>query len=117
MIPVFLSLHVSVARYKNHEQLPLSSLTDDAQRDELVNELSYLPDGDTANDGGEPSCVESWTFEPCPGSSIPIPTCRDNSRTSCHSSIPQYGSKKCKPAGFQYIAECGDSFPTKCVSA
>ena len=117
MIPVFLSLHISVARYKNHEQVPLSSLTDDSPRDELVNELSYLPEGDMANDDvREPSC-ESWTIKQCSGSSIPILTCKDTSLTSCHSSIPKYGSKKCKPADYLFITQCGDSFPTKCVCA
>ncbi|KAL9955492.1 hypothetical protein ACROYT_G036824 [Oculina patagonica] len=49
IIPLILSLQVSVARYRaNYDQLPLSSLTDDAPRNEDAGQRYFFPEGDMA---------------------------------------------------------------------
>ena len=113
MIPVFLSLQVSIARFTfkaNYHQLPLPSLTDDAPRDELVNERNI------ANDEAEGSCEERINVQ-CSGSVFTVVRCRESSLTACHASIPNYGYQKCKPLQYEFITQCGNSYPTKCVCA
>lgn len=119
IIPLFLSLQVSVARYRaNYDQLPLSSLTDDAPRGDNVGGHYHLPEGDTAAnedwvetvdiDTRERSCVESSHVIFCSGAKYRIFTCRKSSLISCHSSIPYSGFKKCKPV-YTFFRKCGNS--------
>ncbi|KAL9955491.1 hypothetical protein ACROYT_G036823 [Oculina patagonica] len=127
VIPVFLSLHLSVARYReNYDQLPLSSLTDDVPRVKDVGKHYYLPEGDTAEnedsaetvdiDTRERSCIESSTIITCSGSKYTIVKCRESSLTSCHSSILYWGFKKCKPV-YRLFPQCGEPHATDCVCA
>ena len=115
MIPVFLSLHVSVTSFRgNYAQLPLSSLTEDAPRDGPVNQRYQVCD--LANENKEPSCEKRIKIN-CSGSAFTVVQCRESSLTACHKSIRRYGIKKCKPLQFEYITKCGESFPTKCGCA
>lgn len=126
MIPVFISLQVSVARVRaNYDQLPLSSLTDDAPQGEIVNERYNLPKEDmTENkeeetldfDIRERSCFASRKTIICSGSKFVTAECRKNSHLSCHSSILTYGSKKCKEV-VSVIPKCGRAYITGCECA
>ncbi|KAL9955490.1 hypothetical protein ACROYT_G036822 [Oculina patagonica] len=126
IIPLILSLQVSVARYRaNYDQLPLPSLTDDAPRNEDTGQGYLFPEGDMAAnensaetvdiDTRERSCVESSHIIFCAGEKYRVVTCRDSSLTSCHPSIPYWGFKKCKPLEFTVL--CGYSYPTECICA
>ncbi|KAL9955494.1 hypothetical protein ACROYT_G036827 [Oculina patagonica] len=111
IIPLFLTLHLSVARYRaNYDQLPLSSLPDDVPR-------NNLPEGDmAANDEAESACEDRIKI-PCSGSFFTVVKCRDYSLTSCHVSIPKYGYRRCKPLEIVYITQCEGAYPTKCGCA
>ncbi|KAL9955493.1 hypothetical protein ACROYT_G036825 [Oculina patagonica] len=128
MIPVFLSLHLSVARYRdNDDQLPLSSLTDDVPRGEDVGKHHYLPEGNMAEnedsaetvniDTRERSCIENSTIITCSGSKYTIVKCRESSLTSCHLSILKSGYKKCKTTAYTFFTKCGATYPTDCGCA
>ena len=68
---------------------------------------------------GEPSCVKRKNYQSvrCGGDgstkNVLIATCRDSSLNACHSSVPKYAYKKCKPT-LTYYAACGRSFVTDC---
>lgn len=127
MIPLFLLLHVCLARLVTYDQLPLSSLADYAPHDENVGERHYLPEENMAENEEraeladivtkERSCVESSSVKQCPGSKTKyvIVKCRKSSLTSCHRSIPYSGYRKCK-AVYTHIPKCG-VFSTSCKCA
>lgn len=127
MTPLFLSLHLSVARVRtNYDQLPLTSLTDDAPRGVHVDERYYLPEEDTANEGTESSvdfdkrenpCIAEVKVEICNGSKHRTVKCRSSSLTSCHNSIPKYGNRKCEVTQKTYFPKCGRAFNTNCGCA
>lgn len=126
MIPVFLSIHVSVARSRaNFDRLPLYGLTDDVLRGENVGEHYYLPEEDMAENEKkeildfntrERSCVESAKLITCAGVKFRIVNCRAVSLTACHNSIPYSGFQKCKTK-YEFIPVCGKAYPTECACA
>lgn len=135
MISLLLSLHLSTARYRtNYDELPLSSLTDEAPRDELVNDERYnLPEEDTANDETETRgdidiselakrdphpCTESVTVIQCGNSLVSIHHCYVSSTTHCHSAIAAYGYRKCATE-YSYLSydQCEGTYATGCKCA
>ena len=128
MTPLFLSLHLSVARVRtNYDQLPLTSLTVDAPRGVHVDEQYYLPEEDTANEEAESSvdfhkrgnpCIAKVKIEMCGGSKHKIVECRSSSLVSCYNSIPKYGFRKCEVTQHTFFPRCGRVlFPTNCGCA
>ena len=126
MIPVFLSLHVSVVRSRaNYDRLPLYGLTDDVPRDETVGEHYYVPEEDMAENEEEEildfnirerSCFESSKIISCSGRKFRIVSCRKTSQTACHNSILGWGFQKCETK-YEYVTECRKPLATGCVCA
>ena len=128
MTPLLLSLHLSVASARtSYDQLPLTSLTDDAPRGRNVDDRYSLPEKDTTNgeadrsvdlDKRDHSCVKTWIVKSCGDSKYRTVVCRSSSLTSCHSAIPDYGTRKCKVTQYTLFPKCGDEpQPTACGCA
>lgn len=124
MTPLLFSIHLSVTT--SYDQLPLTTLTDDAPRGVHVDERYYLPEKrDTTNGEAENSvdfykrgnpCVKKWVLKICEGKKYRVAICRSSSLTACYSAIPVHGTRKCKVTeskvfpmcGFaQYATDCG----------
>jgi len=122
MSPLLFSLHLSVTT--SYDQLPLTTLSDDAPRGVHVDERYYLPEKDTTNGQAENSvdfykrenpCVDKLVVKTCNGKQYVVAVCRISSLTACHSAIPVHGTRKCKVTQYTYIPGCGpDPYPTDC---
>ena len=114
MTPLLFSLHLSVTT--SYDQLPLTTLSDDAPRGVHMDERYFLPEKDVTNGEAENSvdfyrrgnpCVKKWVLQICEGKKYRVAVCRSSSLTACHSAIPVHGTRKCKVTQSKVFPLCG----------